>query len=60
MAKMTTSARMMHKETEGEPRCNAAAPASLERDISAGHIEIQLLHGRDEVDDLEGDMAEIS
>ena len=39
MAKMTTSARMMRKETEGEPRCNAAAAASLERDISAGHTK---------------------
>ena len=35
---MTTPARMMRKETEGEPRCNAAA-ASLERDISAWHMK---------------------
>ena len=41
VAKMTTSARTMRKKTEGEPRCNAAAAASLERDISAGHMKFK-------------------
>ena len=36
---MTTSARMMRKETDSEPKFNAAATASLKRDVSTGHMK---------------------
>ena len=44
-------------QTRVEFRCNAATAGSQVLDTSTGHAKLDGLHGRDQVDDFEGDVS---